>query len=516
MEQILGMKRLVLGGCIGVGFILFRPVKLPVAEGPPYQPLPKLPYAQHPNQHFLSKVPTTVGIIGAGISGLITAKVLAQQGYTVQVLEKRDHIGGVWYDNYEGAGLQAPYFIYNIPDFPFPADTPMIPKQDVILRHIEKYTDKFALRERLRLNTEVRAILQLDDSTWEVTLNDGSKLRYDFLVVCNGTYNLPYTPSFPNQSVFQGKILHSSEFKHAESICSGKKVVVIGAGKSAQDIQDVASEHASSVTGLVRANHWTIPLSFTILGLHPGYTMTSKFFALFQRPEYSESGWINALLRPIGWMYWRYVGWKLVRDLPVSAHPDCQFIDEFPHIDTRTTQYTEKLKTGKILIKRGSIANFTPNGIQTTTGEPLEADIVVLATGFKQCFFGTEEDDGEQWRYRHMLLPGVKNYAVLGHVATVRTSLIVSLQAVWLAEVLRGQVKLPSNEDMKADIEARKRYMKEHGTGGIRSLHARADFIAKELLEDMKLQVVRTKNLFTYYFGSSSAEDYQSVITHRV
>jgi len=509
--------RRVIGGLVCVsGYVLFKPLPLPDPQGPAYQELPKLPYAQHPNRHFLSKMPRTVGIIGGGISGLVTAKVLKQQGYVVQVLEKRDHIGGVWYDNYEGAGLQAPYHTYNMPDFTFPEGTPMLPKQDVILQFLEQYIETFGLQKTISLNTEVQKMRQLSDDTWELDLKDGSTKAYDFLVICNGTYNRPSLPSFPGQASFQGQILHSSQFQHARKLCTGKKVVVVGGGKSAMDMLEVASDYTTPVIGLMRTVHWTVPLSFTLFGLNPGYTMYSRIVSFLHTPEYAESAWVNWLLHPVGLLYWRFIGSYLVQDLPISARPSVPLSSEYPHLDTRTSNYAYKLQQGQITIKQGSVDRFTPTGLVTVDGEVLPADVVILATGFKRDFLGLKEEDGEQWRYRGMVLPGVRNLAVVGYIATVQTALITNLQAVWLSEVLRGQAVLPSNEAMLGDIKARQDYNKGPGESRRGSLHFRVDFLAEQLLGDMQLQTRRTKTWLQHYFGRTGATEYRSVVTHRV
>ena len=37
-----------------------------------------------------------VGIIGAGLSGLVTAKTLLEEGFEVTLFETEDEVGGVW------------------------------------------------------------------------------------------------------------------------------------------------------------------------------------------------------------------------------------------------------------------------------------------------------------------------------------------------------------------------------------------------------------------------------------
>jgi len=514
------LRRLLFGGVLGAAVgttVLLWPLPLPNAQGPAYQELPKVAYSEHPNQHLLSKVPQTVGIIGGGASGLITAKVLKQQGYAVQVLEKRDHIGGVWYDNYEGAGLQVPFYTYNMPDFVFPDNTPIIPKQDVILKFFERYIDEFKLQESIHLGTQVAVIQQLPDSSWELSLSDGTKKAYDFLVLCNGTFHYPYIPSFPGIDTFKGKILHSSDFKQAKALCSGKRVVVIGAGKSAFDILELAANYATSVINLQRKSHWNIPLSFQLFGLHPGYTMFSRFTNLLKPAAYGESGWVNWALSPVASLYWAYIGKKLVEDLPASLHPDTPLKEELDTLVTRTADFTAKVLSGRIAVKHASIDHFIPDGIVTSDGAVIEADVVVLATGFNRNYFTLDSDSGEQWRHRGIVKPGVKNFAVIGNLSTTNTMLITNLQAVWLAEVLRGGVVLPSNDHMNREIEGWKQHMLQAKKGNKKSSFLMpGDWYADTLMQDMGLQTRRSGRLLEHFFAMGTAMDYKAVVTHRV
>ena len=70
-----------------------------------------------------------VGIIGAGVAGLSTAKVLAQAGHEVVVYDKAPDVGGVWSSTrrYPGLTTQSPKAQYSLSDFPMPRDYPEWP-----------------------------------------------------------------------------------------------------------------------------------------------------------------------------------------------------------------------------------------------------------------------------------------------------------------------------------------------------------------------------------------------------
>lgn len=50
----------------------------------------------------------SVAIIGAGVAGLATARVLIQQGIDCTVFERAPLLGGVWRDGYSNFGVQVP------------------------------------------------------------------------------------------------------------------------------------------------------------------------------------------------------------------------------------------------------------------------------------------------------------------------------------------------------------------------------------------------------------------------
>jgi dimethylaniline monooxygenase (N-oxide forming) len=101
----------------------------------------------------------TVGIIGASIAGLATAKVLRQIGFTVCVLEKEADVGGVWSAcrRYPGLTTQNPRETYEFSDFPMPSDYPEWPTGEQVQSYLHSYAEKFGLIAHIRLNTRVES-----------------------------------------------------------------------------------------------------------------------------------------------------------------------------------------------------------------------------------------------------------------------------------------------------------------------------------------------------------------------
>ena len=96
-----------------------------------------------------------VAIIGAGVAGLTTAKVLSQAGHEVQVIDRTPDVGGVWSvtRRYPGLTTQSPKVQYSLSDFPMPADYPEWPTGAQIQAYLADYAAEFGVDRCLRLNT---------------------------------------------------------------------------------------------------------------------------------------------------------------------------------------------------------------------------------------------------------------------------------------------------------------------------------------------------------------------------
>lgn len=509
---------LLASGALGTYFIYHY--KLPDIEtkGEPYQVLDKVCIEDHPNRNFMTHYPKKIGIIGGGIGGSVTAKTLAQQGFEVEVLEKSSGYGGLWNSNYDGSGLQFHYGHYNLPDFQFPPDSAAYPRSAEVTKFIESYVKHFNISQNFQFNTTVHSITQNPDQTWTVTTDKGLK-SYDFLILCTGPYNKPHMPTFKNQSRFQGKVLHSSQFINSEDLCRGKRVLVVGSGKSAFDILGQAHKYGAHVEAVMREAHWFVSPDLKILGLNRGIFTASRMAGLFLDPFYSDSenlSYSSKFFALFGEIYWGFIENCLKKGLPGDLLPESNLKKE-KHFrgGARDDEIFRLVASGQVKINRGQIEGFCEDGLLVNK-KKIKADVVVLATGFDREFFGFKPDEDGLWLYRNTILPGVKNFAVVGIVNTYCNPLYTNVQAVWLAEVLRGKVRLPADLEMSQDVDRRKKY-----TRGVIQGESVASFSwypipqIDQFLRDMELAVERKENVWDYWFDPIKPEDYRKVITHR-
>lgn len=81
-----------------------------------------------------------VAIVGAGFSGLTTAKHLRDFGHEVQVFELCSDVGGVWSKQrfYPGLATQNTKDTYYLSDMPMPQNYPQWPSGDQVRDYVSE------------------------------------------------------------------------------------------------------------------------------------------------------------------------------------------------------------------------------------------------------------------------------------------------------------------------------------------------------------------------------------------
>lgn len=207
-----------------------------------------------------------ITIVGAGISGIITAKVLSEFGHDVIVFEKSSEIGGVWARDrrYPGLSTQLNKDQYIFSQHPMPEEYPEYPTGEQYQAYLRSYVDKFGLDGKIRCGHQVVGAEQEADGRWRVTtLPANSQEVYDHLVVCTGVFSEPFIPRIEGVDEFQasgGLIRHTSQVGDMEDF-RGKHVVTVGWGKSACDVAASVAGRAEPATTTVVARRifWKLP-----------------------------------------------------------------------------------------------------------------------------------------------------------------------------------------------------------------------------------------------------------------
>jgi cation diffusion facilitator CzcD-associated flavoprotein CzcO len=426
-------------------------------------------------------------VIGAGISGLVTAKTFIEDGYNVTIFEKKEELGGVWEKSrtYPGLSSQNTSDTYCFSDYPMPKSYPDWPSAEEIRTYLTSYAKHFRVIDKIRFQTEVISVSQKSgtDPKWVVTVKSTDanykqiqeeSYEFDFIFVCNGIFSQPNLPSFVDQEKFTssgGLILHSTEINDT-SIIADKRVVVVGSGKSACDIANVAAKTAKECTLVFRQAIWQIPRYLLGLVNFKHLLSTRWAEALF---IYRKMGKFETILhttgKPLVWCFWRIVETFINLQLGLDA---CGMKPEH-HIERRECSvlvsppgFIQHIHSGKIKAIKSSIAKFVPGGLELVNGEKIPADVVIFGTGFRQDVLFLEEKyrrllvdkEGNFHLYRHLIHPEIPQMGFVGYNSSLYSQLTSEVGAWWLLDYVNGIISLPSTQEMYQEISAELDWMK--------------------------------------------------------
>jgi cyclohexanone monooxygenase len=204
-------------------------------------------------------------VVGAGFGGLYMLHKARQCGLRALVLEAGSGVGGVWHWNrYPGARCDVESLEYS---YSFDEDlqqewqwTERYSAQPEILEYLNHVTDRFGLRDGIRLDTRVTAATFDEDiARWAVRTEHGDELSAPFLVMATGCLSAANLPDIPGRDRFRGQVLHTARWPHEGVDFTGRRVAVIGTGSSGvQAIPEIA-EQAAALTVFQRTAGYSWP-----------------------------------------------------------------------------------------------------------------------------------------------------------------------------------------------------------------------------------------------------------------
>ncbi|MEH3047630.1 flavin-containing monooxygenase [Sphingomonas adhaesiva] len=477
----------------------------------------------------------TIGIVGAGLAGLVTAKTLRQFGFDVVVLEKEGDVGGVWSAarRYPGLTTQNPRETYAFADFPMPASYPEWPTGAQVQAYLESYVDHFGIRDAIRLDTEVTSATP-DATGWTIATRDTAtgeqaSVRVDYLIVCNGIFSIPAVPAFSGSEAFRtggGHILHTSQFTDIELV-RGRHALVIGYGKSSCDAAVAIAQVAASTRVVARHLIWKIPkklakvLNFKHLfltrmgeGLFP-YIRIKGFEKFLHGPGRPVR---NAMMGSVQSVISRQLGLK-----SVGLEPEGK-LETIARstVSLVTDGFYEGVADGSIRFDKGEIASLRPGQATLSDGSVVPADVIVCGTGWHQrCDFlpadvlaRVTDARGNFRLYRSMMPVGQPRLAFNGYNSSFFSQLNAEVGALWLADLLRGGFALPDAAAQNAYIDERLAWMEARTDGK----HSKGTNIIPfsihhidELLDEIDLQLPLATRL-KHWLVAIDAADYAGLL----
>ncbi|NLS74167.1 NAD(P)/FAD-dependent oxidoreductase [Bradyrhizobium brasilense] len=374
-------------------------------------------------------------IVGAGLSGI-------GAGYHLQancpdrsyaILEGRDCIGGTW-DLFRYPGIRSDSDMYTLGYSFRPWTEPKaIADGPSILNYVRETARAYGIDKNIRFNHRVvRADWSSADSQWTVEVERGpektiERFTCSFLFMCSGYYKYEhgYTPDFPGIADFAGRVVHPQKWTD-DIDYAAKKVVVIGSGATAVTLVPQMAKTAAHVTMLQRSPTYVVA--------RPDEDKVANWLRarLPAKLAYGLTRWKNVLF---GMYFYRLckrdpervkklilggVRHALGPDYDVATH----FTPRYNPWDQRLClvpngDLFESLRNGRSSVVTDQIETFTRGGIKLKSGNVLDADIVVTATGLDLQVLGGLEinvdgarvDLSKTMNYKGLMYSGVPNLA---------------------------------------------------------------------------------------------------------
>ena len=415
-----------------------------------------------------------VAVIGSGISGIAAARIMTRLGHEAVVYERHSRIGGIWAHAYPDVRLQNIAEHYRFSDFPWPFAPDLHPNADQIMRYLEAAAAHYGLD--IRLSHEVTAMTELADG-WQLGIASASGVegeRFDHVVVAVGMFG-DRRSEVPllGRALFKGSVITEREVRDLDAL-RGKRVAIVGFGKTAVDLASMAAERGAIVHHVFRRPHWLSPRVIAGRQLADIVTARSSTAVLPSWVHVSEKEKrLHARKGQIA-AYWRITEFLMrmttglhrfhlsrtaragMRELEPGSKPSfelCAVGALAP--DT----YYPLVRQGAIVPVRGAVAGLYEDGIVIADGRRIEADVVLLAVGWKGPSFSflpepyrqmmTGEPDGTQL-YRHMLHPSIPRVAFAGYNHGFLHMPFVEVSMVWYGAVISDALALPPPEEMAA------------------------------------------------------------------
>ncbi len=425
-------------------------------------------------------------IIGAGIAGIDMASRLQQYNNktifgrkTSQinknsphnaterfiVLEKRAELGGTW-DLFKYPGIRsdsdALTFGYSFRPW---LDHKMIAKGADIKSYLADTAQEFDVIKHIRYRHEVQQLSwSSTDQRWTVIIhnhqtNETLTLTAHFIVGATGYYNFEqgYRPHFTAEEDFKGLIVHPQQWQDVDY--HNKKVVIIGSGATAMTllpalVDDSASQSATQVTLLQRSPSYVASVAaddyamdklsgkFSPLSKRQAYKLVRARNVLTQQATYRVSLYAPKVMKAL-------MKKGVEKELEGSDIDIKHFSPDYNPWDQRVcavpdSDFFKALQSGRAEIITDEIERFTETGILLKSGQQLEADIIVTATGLNLQVLGGAElyvdgekvDIGKRMTYKAVLVERVPNMAVLFGYTNASWTLKIDLACQYLIRLI--------------------------------------------------------------------------------
>lgn len=398
-------------------------------------------------------------IIGAGLSGIGAAYHLQDKcpGKSYAILEAREASGGTW-DLFRYPGIRSDSDMHTLGyNFKPWTEQKAIADGPSILKYVRETSEEYGIEPNIRYNHKAKAARwDSAQGKWSVDVETGGQTKTftgRFLHMCSGYYRYDkgYTPEFEGISDFKGEVIHPQHWPE-DLDYSDKKVVVIGSGATAMTLVPAMTDKAGHVTMLQRSPTYVVSRPAEdgaantlrkFLGDTLGYHVIRWRNVLFQlffynraqtKPEKIKQRLLGMVREELGPDY------DVEKHFTPSYNPWDQRLCLVPDSDL-----FKAIKDEKASVVTDHIDRITEDGIALKSGETLDADIIVTATGLDLQFMGgmDVEVDGrrivpnQELAYRGCMLSNVPNMVNVFGYTNASWTLRADLSSEYLCRLLK-------------------------------------------------------------------------------
>jgi len=375
-------------------------------------------------------------VVGAGLSGVGAACQLEANcpGKSYAILEARDAIGGTWdLFRYPGIRSDSDMFTLGYSFRPW-TEGKAIADGPAIRDYVRTTASDHGVEDKIRFNQRVvRADWSSEDAQWTVEAertDTGERvtLTCSFLFGCTGyfRYDEGYLPQLEGRERFPGPIVHPQHWPE-ELDYDGKRVVVIGSGATAITLVPAMAERAAHVTMLQRSPSYVVTLPAEdgfarlvqrLLSPKAAYALVRWKNVLLMLGSFHLSRWKPDFMRNV-------IRKGVVKHLPDGYDVDTHFNPHYNPWEQRMclvpdSDLFEAIADGSASVVTDAVDTFTETGVKLASGEELEADVIVTATGLNLLLLGGIEvsldgepvDFAKRVAYKGMMICGVPNLAL--------------------------------------------------------------------------------------------------------
>lgn len=334
----------------------------------------------------------TAIIIGTGFSGLCQAIKLKEQGiHDFIILEKAEELGGTWRENtYPGAECDIPSALYSYSFEPYPYWEYKWSHQPQILEYLKHCATKYDLNPHIHFKKEMTAAKWNEPSnSWSVICTDNSHYKTQNLIIAIGQLHHPSIPTYKGKEQFEGISFHSAQWNHKTDL-NHKTIGVIGNAASAVQFIPEIAKTAKKVVVFQRSANWMLPKQDRLY--KDWEKKLVKRFPILLR-TYRLRLWLmggalyflmkkgNNLFRS----FYQFLCKRYMKSKIDDSKLQEKLIPNFPFGAKRvlfSDNYYDALNQENVEVVTQPITKIHEKGIQTSSSQDYNLDVLIYATGF--------------------------------------------------------------------------------------------------------------------------------------